>query len=80
MGIPTFFILVLFLKFFQFFSFFSSFFTFSLKKTPVALAGRAFACLFFARPLPITSGLLGHGVPKSIKNYPQFLVFGVCND
>lgn len=80
MGIPTFFILVLFLKFFQLFSFFSSFFHFFTKKTSVALAGYGFVRLFFLRPRTITSGLLGHGVPKSIKNYSQFSVFGGSHD
>jgi hypothetical protein len=80
MGIPTFFILVLFLKFFQFFFVFTSFFYFPTKKTSVALAGYGFARLDFVRPRSITSGLLGHGVPKSIKNYSQFSFFGGGHD
>lgn len=80
MGIPTFFILVLFLKFFQFFSFFSSFFYFFNQKTSVALTGYGFACLVFVCPRSITSGLLGHGVPNLIKNYSQFSFFGGGHD
>lgn len=57
------------------FSVFCHFFYFFTKKTSVALAGYGFACLFFVCPRSITSGLLGHGVPKSIKNYSQFSVF-----
>jgi len=80
MGISMSFILGLFLRIFQFFSFFSSFFHFFTKKTSTALAVRGFARLFFVRPRSITSGLLGHGVPKSIKNYSQFSVFGGRHD
>lgn len=80
MGIPTFFILVLFLKFFQFFSFFSSFFYFFNKKTSVALAGYGFACLVFACPRSITSGLLYRDGTNSIKNYSQFSVLGRSHD
>ena len=71
MGIPTFFILVLFLRIFQFFYFpskpsiflddfcrFFLFFYFFTKKTSVALAGYGFACLDFVCPRSITSGLL----------------------
>jgi hypothetical protein len=108
MGIPTFFILVLFLRIFQFFYSLSKpsifldgfcrfflFFYFFTKKTSVALAGYGFACLDFACPrsitsgllysedtlnLKITSGLFGHGDPNSIKNYSQFSVFGGSHD
>lgn len=93
MGIPTFFILVLFLRLFQFFYFlpkpsiflddfcrFFLFFYFFTKKTSVALAGYGFACLDFVCPRSITSGLLGHGVPKSIKNYSQFSFLGGGHD
>lgn len=80
MGIPTFFILVLFLKFFQFFSVFTSFFYFSTKKTSVALAGYGFARLIFVCPRSITSGLLGTQFPNLIKNYSQFSFFGGGHD
>jgi len=76
MGIPTFFILVLFLKFFQFFSCFSSFFYFFTKKTAVALIGYGFAWFFAVCPRPITCGLLYRDGTNLIKNYPQFLIFG----
>ena len=90
MGVAMSFILGLFLRIFQIFCFsfklsdflynfcrFSNFFT---KNYPVALAGYGFACLFFVSPLTITSGLLGHGVLKSVKNYPQFSFFGDSHD
>jgi hypothetical protein len=80
MGIPIFFILVLFLKFFQFFSSFSSFFYFPNKKTSTALAVRGFARLFCVCPRSITSGLLYRDGTNSIKNYSQFSVFGGRHD
>lgn len=93
MGIPTFFILVLFFRIFQFFYFpskpsiflddfcrFFLFFYFFTKKTSVALAGYGFACLDFACPRSITSGLLTDDRSNSIKNYPQFSVFGGNHD
>jgi len=78
MGIPMFFILVLFLKFFQLFSFFSSFFHLSTNKTSVALTGYGFARLFFVCPRTITSGLLYSENTLNLKIHPKFSVFG-CN-
>lgn len=60
--------------------FFTFIFYFFNKKTAVALTGCGFACLFFVCPRSITSGLLGNGCLNSIKNYPQFSVFGGNHD
>lgn len=80
MGVAMSFILVFFTKLFQFFSFFSSFFYFFNKKTSVSLARYGFACLFFVRPLSITSGLLYRDGTNSIKKYSQFSFFGGSYD
>lgn len=89
MGIAMSFILGLFLRSFQFFYLlffprnrpvFQTVFYFLTKKTSVALTGCGFACLFFVCPRSITSGLLTDGRSNSIKNYPQFSVFGGGHD
>lgn len=68
---------------FKIFSIFFVFFLFFLlfqQKNSVALTGYGFACLEFVCPRTITSGLFGHGVLNSIKNYPLFSFFGGGHD
>lgn len=80
MGVAMSFILGLILRIFQIFRFipklsiflddfhrFFSIFSFFNLKTSVSLAGYGFARPILTCPRSITSGLLGHGVPNSIK-------------
>lgn len=67
MGIPTFFILVLFLKFFQFFSVSFLFFSYFFKKSPQSLEACTLAPFLGVSPHIITSGLLTDGRSISIK-------------